>query len=234
LNIQLECVSLELNIQSVPFFKELRMTLLRIDASIQGPNSASSELADLVLSAWSAERPDEAIVRRHLGSDPLPADAWAIAVSAAYLPEEQRTEAQREATALAVGLAKELTDADHVVLAFPLYNYGVSQHVKIWIDLVIAGGNPGDRILDGKPVVLLTTRGGSYAAGTPRAGWDHSTDYLRRILADMWGADLTVVEREFTLVGVNPVLDDFKEVAAVLKKEAHEQSTAAGTALAAR
>jgi FMN-dependent NADH-azoreductase len=27
---------------------------------------------------------------------------------------------------------------------------------------------------------------------------------MRRIIADAWGADLTVVEREFTLVGVIP------------------------------
>jgi FMN-dependent NADH-azoreductase len=210
------------------------MTVLRIDASIQGPNSASSELADLALAAWSAELPDEAIVRRHLGSEPLPSDAWAAAVGAAWTPEDQRTEAQKAAAALAGGLAQELRDADHVVLAFPLYNFGVSQHVKIWIDLAIAGGAQGERLLEGKPVVLLTTRGGSYAAGTPREGWDHSTDFLRRILADVWGADLTVVEREFTLVGVNPALDDFKEVAEVMKSEAHTASSAAGKALAAR
>ena len=103
------------------------------------------------------------------------------------------------------------------MLALPLYNFGVSQHVKTWIDLAIAGGTPGTRLLDGKPVVLLTTRGGAYGPGTPREGWDHNTAYLRRILADVWGADLTVVEREFTLVGVNPALDQFTDLAAALK-----------------
>ena len=33
------------------------MTLLRVDASIQGPRSASSELADLVLAEWTAVHP---------------------------------------------------------------------------------------------------------------------------------------------------------------------------------
>ena len=61
--------------------------------------------------------------------------------------------------------------------------------------------------------MLVVVRGGAYGAGTPREGWDHSTGYLRRIIADVWGADLTLVEREFTLVGVNPALDDFKELA---------------------
>jgi FMN-dependent NADH-azoreductase len=210
------------------------MTLLRIDASILGPRSASSELADLVLAAWSAERRDEAVVTRHLGAEPLPADAWATAVGAGYTPEDQRSDAQREAVALAAGLAAELRAADHVVIAAPLYNFGVSQHLKIWFDLAIAGGTQGERLLDGKPVVLVTTRGGAYGEGTPRAGWDHSTDYLRRILADVWGAELTVVEREFTLVGVNPALDAFAETAAVMKKEAHERATAAGSALAGR
>jgi FMN-dependent NADH-azoreductase len=68
--------------------------------------------------------------------------------------------------------------------------------------------------------------------GTPREGWDHSTAYLRRILADVWGADLTVVEREFTLVGVNPALDDFKDLAEELKDAAHAAAAVAGKSLA--
>ncbi|MET0418351.1 MAG: NAD(P)H-dependent oxidoreductase [Actinoplanes sp.] len=209
------------------------MSLLRIDSSILGPHSASSELADLVLGEWTALRPDEPVVQRHLGSDPLPSDAWAAAVSAGPTPEDQRTDAQRAALALVDTLVGELRDADAIVLAFPLYNYGVSQHVKIWIDLVSIA-TQGQRPLEGKPVVLLTTRGGFYGPGTPREGWDHNTDYLRRILADNWGADLTVVEREFTLVGVNPALDEFTEQAAVLKKIAHEASAEAGRVLATR
>ncbi|MFD5698086.1 FMN-dependent NADH-azoreductase [Streptomyces lasiicapitis] len=216
------------------------MTLLRIDASILGPISASKELADLVLAEWAAERPDEQVVTRHLGTDPLPADAWAIVVEAAHnTPEDERSDAQKAAGALAKELHDELVAADAVVLAFPLYNYGVSAHVKNWIDLVIAGavvtgGTSRDRLLEGKPVVLLTTRGGNYSQGTPKEGWDHSTPFLRRVLADAWGAELTVVEREFALVGIKPELDQFAEQGAKLKEAAHEAATAAGKALAAR
>ena len=210
------------------------MTLLRVDASIQGPLSASSELADLVLAEWTAVHPERPVVRRHLAADPLPADAWAAAIGAAFTPDEQRTDVQRAAFALAGELAAELRDADAAVLAFPLYNFGVSQHVKAWFDLALAGADTTDRLLDGTPVVLVTTRGGAYGPGTPREGWDHNTDYLRRILVDKWGADLTVVEREFTLVGVNPALDEFAEPAAMMKKEAEEAAVIAGRELAAR
>ena len=210
------------------------MTLLRVDASIQGTRSASSELADLVLAEWTAIHPGQPVLRRHLAADPLPADAWAAAIGATFTPDEQRTDAQRAALALAGELAAELRSADAAVLALPLYNFGVSQHVKTWIDLAVAGGEPGEKLLDGTPVVLLTTRGGAYGPGTPREGWDHNTAYLRRILVDMWGADLTVVEREFTLVGVNPALDQFTDLAAAMKATAHDAAAAAGKALATR
>ncbi|PWJ51130.1 hypothetical protein SAMN06264364_1217 [Quadrisphaera granulorum] len=80
---------------------------------------------------------------------------------------------------------------------------------------------------------LAAVRGGNYSAGTPREGWDHSTAYLRRILADVWGAELTVVERDFTLVGVNPALDAFTEQAKVLHAEALSAAREAGRALGA-
>jgi FMN-dependent NADH-azoreductase len=209
------------------------MTLLRIDSSILGPNSSSSELADLALAEFVAVRPEVPVVTRHLAVDPIASDAWQTVIGANYTPEADRTEAQKSAVALAQTLANELRDADVAVLALPLYNYGVSQHTKTWIDLAIAGGEQGERLLDGTPVVLVTTRGGSYAPGTPREGWDHNIEYLRRILVDVWGADLTVVEREFTLVGVNPALDQFTEAAAVIKQRAHAAAAEAGKSLAA-
>jgi FMN-dependent NADH-azoreductase len=210
------------------------MTLLRLDASIQGDHSASSALADLVLDEFTAARPQAPVVRRHLAQQPLPADAWAAAASAGFTPEAERTPEQRQALALAAELAGELQEASAVVLAFPLYNYGVSQHVKTWIDLAIAGAPQGTRLLEGKPTVLVTCRGGAYGPGTPREGWDHNSDFLRRILVDIWGADLTVVEREFTLVGVNPALDEFAETAALMRKSAEEAAVEAGAALAGR
>ena len=214
------------------------MTLFRLDASINPGQSASRAIADIVEAEWHQAHPGDAVLRRHVGTDPLPADAWAHAVMGARIPEADRTEPQRAGVALAARLAGELTAADAVLLAVPLYNFGVSQHIKTWIDLVIAAprdsaaGGSGP-LLAGKPTVLAAVRGGAYGAGTPREGWDHSTGYLRRILADVWGADLTVVEREFTLVGVNPALDEFTDLAAQMKDAAHEAAREAGRILTA-
>jgi FMN-dependent NADH-azoreductase len=199
------------------------------------PGQQGAQQALLVFAEGAEHLGFGTVIRRHVGTDPLPADAWANAVTGARTPEADRSEGQRTGVALAARLAGELAGADAVLLAVPLYNFGVSQHIKTWIDLVIAappdsGAGP---LLAGKPTVLVTVRGGAYGAGTPRDGWDHSTGYLRRILADVWGADLTVVEREFTLVGVNPALDQFTELAAQLKDAAHAAAREAGRALTA-
>lgn len=211
------------------------MSLFRLDASIRGEASASGEIADVVEGRWRAGRPDAGIVRRHVGLDPVPADAWVNAVSAGAVAPQERSADQRAAVALASELVDELLGAEAVLLALPLYNFGVSQHVKSWIDLVLTDQRaaPGSApLLEGTPVVLATARGGAYGPGTPRHGWDHATPYLTRILGDVWGADLTVVEREFTLVGVNPALDDFRDVAAEMHTSALDAARVAGEKLA--
>ncbi|NCT91558.1 flavodoxin family protein [Cellulomonas sp. APG4] len=210
------------------------MYLLRVDSSIQGARSASSALADLVLDQARASQPDLPVVTRHLAQQPLAAETWANAISGGFTAEDDRTPEQREAVAIAAGLADELRQASSAVLALPLYNWGVSQHVKTWIDLAIAGAPTGTPLLEGTPTVLVTTRGGAYGPGTPREGWDHNTAYLRRILADVWGADLTVVEREFTLVGVNPALNEFSDLAQRMRAEAEQAAVDAGATLARR
>ncbi|MFD0820392.1 FMN-dependent NADH-azoreductase, partial [Micromonospora zhanjiangensis] len=208
------------------------MTLFRLDASIRTHGSASREIADIVEKEWLAAHPGDSIERRHIGVDTLPATAWAAAVGAGMTPPQEHTDEQRQAVALAATLVDELLAADAILFAVPLYNFGVSQHFKAYIDLVCTDPRAfGTPFLAGKPVVLATVRGGAYGSGTPREGWDHSTPYLRRIIADSWGADLTVVEREFTLVGVNPALDAFTEQAAQLHAGALEAAREAGRAL---
>lgn len=210
------------------------MNLLRIDASIQGSASAGSHLVDLVVAEAVAERPGLEVVSRHLALDPIPSTAWSNAVIGSFTPEADRSDDQREGAAMATVLAEELRAADLLVVATPLYNFGISQHLKTWIDLVVAGAPVGSRLLEGTPTVLVVTRGGAYGPGTPREGWDHGTSYAQRILSEVWGADLTVVEREFTLVGVNPALDDFRDLAAAMKTEAENAASTAGRDLATR
>ena len=210
------------------------MSLFRLDASIRVEGSHSREIADIVEQEWRTSHPNSPVVRRHVGIEPVPATAWPTAVGASMTPADERTPEQREAVALATEITDELVDADALLFAVPLYNFGVSQHFKAWVDLAITDPRmaPGGELpLAGKPAVLVTVRGGGYSAGTPREGWDHATGWMRRILEDVWQLDLRVVESELTLADVNPALAQFKDLAAELRARAEADARTHGRAL---
>jgi FMN-dependent NADH-azoreductase len=210
------------------------LSLFRLDASIRTEGSISRQIADIVEEAWREGDPSDSVVRRHLGTDPVPATAWPAAVGAAATPENERTPEQRAATALAAALVDELIGADALLFAVPLYNFGVSQHFKAYVDLVITDPrmSPGvEPPLAGKPAELVVVRGGSYAAGAPREGWDHSTGWIRRILEDVWHLDLQIVETEFTLAAVNPAMAEFVSIAEDMRTSADELARKHGTTL---
>lgn len=211
------------------------MSLFRLDASIRGPQSVSRQIADTAESAWLRVNPDGLVVRRNLAETPVPADAWPLAVSAGWTPEELQTPEQRAARALAGELADELVAADTYVFAAPLYNFGVSQHLKAWADLVLTdprftAGQPS--AIAGRPAALIVTRGGGYAPGTPREGWDHATGWYRRILGDVMGLDLHVSEVELTLAEVNPAMEALRPLAAESLQAGHESAHKHGQLIA--
>jgi FMN-dependent NADH-azoreductase len=215
--------------------QEVVMSLFRLDASIRVEGSHSREIADIVEREWRAAHPRSPVVTRQIGIDPIPATAWSAAVNATYVPDGERSPEQREAVSLAAAAADQLIDADALLFAVPLYNFGVSQHFKAWVDLVIcdprmtAGVEPATA---GKQAVLVTVRGGSYAPGTPREGWDHAIAWMRRILADVWQLELKIVELEFTLADVNPALKPFKELAGQIRTAAEQTAHEHGRGLA--
>ncbi|GAA1298582.1 FMN-dependent NADH-azoreductase [Pseudonocardia xinjiangensis] len=206
------------------------MTLFRVDASIRRDGSVSREVADTWQRAWTEHHPHDAVLHRDLGASPLPPGAWPLAVGAGLVPEDERTPEQRAAVTLASNLGDELLAADAVLIATPLYNYGIAQHLKTWIDLLITDPRFMAQPLAGKPVTLVIARGGGYAPGTPREGWDHATPYLRQMFGDFFGADLTVVVAELTLADSVPAMADLREAGAASKAEALRLAETTGRA----
>src|SRR5262245_5191200 len=216
--------------------QELPVTLFRLDASIRTEGSVSREIADTVQRTWQAEHPDDAITRRDVGREPLPAWAWARATIGARTPATEHSPEVADAVALAGTLADEMLDADAYLFAGPLYNFGVPHHVKSWVDMLIADPRlgPGQQPLAGRPAVLVHTRGGGYGPGTPREGWDHGEPWLRRIFADVFGLDLHVAVAELTLAEVNPAMAALRDLAEQSLRDAHATAEAHGRTVARR
>jgi len=211
------------------------MSLFRLDASIRGEQSVSRSVADTAEAAWVRTHPGGAVTRRDLAASPVPTDAWSAAVTAGFLPPDARTPEQVEAATLSATLVDELVAADAYLLAVPLYNWGVSQHVKSWIDLILTDPRlaPGQEpVLAGRPAALVVTRGGGYGPGTPKEGWDHATPYYRRIFGDLLGLRLHVTEVELTLAEVTPAMAPLRDRARELLDAGHASADKHGELLA--
>jgi FMN-dependent NADH-azoreductase len=212
-------------------------TLLRVDASIRLDGSVSRALADSAEAAWKAEHPDGVVVRRDLGLHPLPAGAWPALASAQVGLEPVGSDDHlplAEAQALAAELAAEVKTADAILLAIPLYNYGISQHVKTWIDLLLIDMElvRGPSPTAGRPAIFTLARGGGYSPGTPKHGWDHATPYLERIFGDVLGMNIRTAAAELTLAPVTPGMEELIDAAKVSETEAHVSAENHGSVVA--
>ena len=167
-------------------------TILRVDASARRERSLSRALADRFVSEWRRRWPHDAWLHRDVGSAPPPAvsEAW---IGAAFTPEDERSSEQGRLLALSDTLIAELSEADLLLIAAPMYNYGMPAALKAWVDQVIRvdqtftfdlgrGDWPLEPILEGKSLVLLTSSGEfGFAPGGLRAGMDHLTPHLRTL-----------------------------------------------------
>jgi len=166
--------------------KDEAMKFFRLDSSLHVDGSVSRALADVVQQEWSRAYPDAGFTRRDLGCHPLPS-VWPAALASRITPEQARTGEQRSAGALAGRLVDELLESDAYIFAVPMYNFGVPQQVKHWIDMIITDPRADDvnrPLLPGRPGVLVEARGGGYGPGSDREGWNHVTPYLSHIPDD--------------------------------------------------
>jgi len=198
--------------------------IFRLDASIREAGSATRALADSLETTLVSALDTASVIRRDVGLAPLPSTVWAGAVFGPHTPPEQQTPEQLAGMALATELVDELVSADAYIFAIPLYNYGVSQHFKAWVDVVLAEPRmaPGsESLIKGRPAQLIVARGGGYGEGTPRHGWDHATAWYKRVLEDVWMLDVELIECELTLADVVPAMAELRDLAAKNLAGAH-------------
>jgi FMN-dependent NADH-azoreductase len=193
------------------------MHLLHIDSSIQGDRSISRRLSARAAERWRAAHPAGTVTYRDLGSHPLP-HLDADGGLARMVPAEQQTPAQAASWQLSQELIGEILAADTILLGLPLYNFGPPSTVKTWVDHLIAPGlsiDPatGEGLLGGRDLLVLASRGGGYAPGTPREGWDHAEPWLPHGLS-LTGLEPRFITAELTLADVNPAMADLRELAA--------------------
>jgi FMN-dependent NADH-azoreductase len=190
-------------------------TLLHLDSSLRVEGSRSRALSDHFVQNWRQAHPDGSVVYRDLASDPVP-NLDLHTFTANMVAEEDRTPAQREARALTETLAREVLDADEIVIGIPLYNFGPPTTLKAWVDRIVAPGltvDPGKGgLAGGRPVTITAARGGGYGPGTPREGWDHRDPWLAHALSSIGLDEVRFIHTELTLSRESPAMSGLEEL----------------------
>ena len=156
---------------------------LVITTSILGENGQSKALAEHFI-AQAESRDGVEVTHRDLVASELPhlnlaeLGSWQVA-------EEERSAEQRALAARSDSLIEELKAHDVVVLAVPMYNFGIPSQLKAWFDRVMRAGvtfryteNGPQGLVAGKRAMILAARGGQYA-GTEM---DTQTPHLKLML----------------------------------------------------
>jgi FMN-dependent NADH-azoreductase len=174
------------------------MKLLHIDSSAKKHSVSRNSTAGFI-EVWRRAYPHGEVIERDLATGVVPhiTDEW---VGAMYTPADQRSPMQHMELGLSDKLIGELREADVILIGSPMYNYTISAPLKGWIDMVVRAGETVDfshrppvGLLHGKKVVVVTSRGGSYAPGTATAPFDFQEPYLRHILGQMGLHDITFI-----------------------------------------
>jgi FMN-dependent NADH-azoreductase len=144
------------------------VTILHIDASINGDNSASRAISRSIVEQLKNAQWGGGVVYRDLAAEPLPhltLDAFADG-----------------------SVLDEFVAADTVVIGAPMYNFTIPSQLKAWIDRIVIAGKTfrytetgPEGLAKGKRVIIALARGGIYSQGSPASALEHLETYLRGV-----------------------------------------------------
>jgi FMN-dependent NADH-azoreductase len=156
------------------------MKLLHLDASALGSHSVSRGLTAAIVGELTRNNPGTEVIYHDLVANPIP--HWTPVA-----------DASDPAALIGNQMIEDFLAADVVVIGAPMYNFSIPSQLKAWIDRVSVAGktfrytaNGSEGLAGGKRVIIASSRGGIYTAGTDAQAQDFQEPYLRAMFA-FWG-----------------------------------------------
>lgn len=165
--------------------------ILHIDSSLKGEGSNTRKLSAAIVAKLGGDVTYRDLVK----SDLTPVNEALF--GAYYTPAADRSAEQKASLAQSDELLAEIFAADVIVIGAPMYNFSVSAHLKLYIDLVARVGETfaytetGPKgLLEGKKVYFAVATGGT-PIGSPV---DQLVPTLKTIFGFFGITDQTVID----------------------------------------
>ena len=202
------------------------MNILVVTSSANGDASVSNALATRFVDSVRAKNPAAHVVLRDVGANPLP---HLTAETVAAIKGEPTSETELAARALSDSLVEELQQADTIVIASPMYNFGISSTLKTWFDHVLRAGitfrytsDGPEGLLKGRKAIVIESRAGFYSEGAGTA-MDGQEPHLRAMLGFIGLDDVTWIRAEKLAFGPDAATESIEAAAERLTGIASEQ-----------
>lgn len=184
------------------------MTLLHIDSSILGEQSASRQLTAAIVKHLTKAKSTTQVIHTDLAAEPV--GHLSSAEFLALQGVEPQDDATKQAVARNAQLLNDFLAAKIIVIGAPMYNFTLPTQLRAWLDRIAVPGktfryseNGVEGLAGSKRVIIASTRGGLYGEGTPQAFLDHQETYLRGFFGFLGVTDITFVQAEGLAFGAD-------------------------------
>lgn len=175
--------------------------ILVIESSPRGEESASRQLTRRLTDRLRTLYPEARLVERDLAKDPLP-HLDCRTVKAIFTRDRTEAESLQDALRLSNQVTEEVLSSDLLVIASPMWNFGLPSSLKAWIDHIVRPGRTfrytgggAEGLAREKKAILVLASGGVFTQG-PWKSWDTEEPYLRLILSFIGITDVQTVRAQ--------------------------------------
>jgi len=170
------------------------MKILHLDSSARKNESISRKLAkDLVN---KIKKNDDEVIYRDI-SENIPFVSG-IKGAGFIIPEEERTEKDKELFKFSDQLVDEFLESNVIVISTPIYNFGPPAAAKAWFDMIARAGRtfkyeatgPVGLVDENKKVYLVVTSGGVPVGSSV----DFCTSWFKQALNFLGISDIEIID----------------------------------------
>ena len=172
----------------------MKNRILQINSSGRYQGSLTRKLSDLMVAHLTEDKKSDVVQRDLATGLPFVDEKW---IEANFTNPEDRTDAHKQTLSFSDVLVNELQQADHIVIASPIYNFSIPAVLKAWVDM-IARAKLTFKYSENGPVGLIENKKAYliFASGGVPIGskLDFASGYLKQALSFVGITDVVIID----------------------------------------